>query len=288
MSFTDIATLVTPTYDAVIPVPDDGELLTEVVLRGCLQPIANRVEFLRDLVPDAADSPEFFATLREDFLELDHNSSRSTLYGTVPWTAVMSGSGSGGIAIGHLPGTSKNPGGLSIGTPGTLGDANFALYLGPAVTSAPLTFASVQSLTIVAKIVSDTSTLLTPSYRCGLSDTADFPNGGADSLGLFYSTALGANWLLLRRVAGVQTTTVLTPMVFGEYVTVKFQKNAALGFDVFVNGALVTTVALASLPGGGCTLSINQAISTVEGATALSTVTDLIVLRSQCGARDGV
>jgi hypothetical protein len=139
------------------------------------------------------------------------------------------------------------------------------------------------------KIATDSSTLLTPFVRFGLASNAGNSGGGNNSLGIAYGPAFGANWLLFKNKAAVQTTSVLAPMVIGEHITARFKKDPISGdIDVYVDGALVTTVAAADVPTGGCTFGGIQSISTVEGATVITPVYDWISARFIAGNRSGV
>jgi hypothetical protein len=283
MSTTDVAGSVVPVYTPTLPVTDDGSILTNAALTALTLSLANRTEYVRQLSEQAGEAPEFFATLREDFLDVVIEST--SIYGVLPWTVVAVNSGA--LSISHSPGTAKNPGGLICGVPSTLGDASHAFFLGPGATSHPFTFASVQSFTVVLRIGADTSSLGTPIVRAGLAQQANFGNGGTDSLGIAYLASAPANWFLFKRVAGVQTTTALIPMVLNEYIVARFEKNAAAGFDLFINGSLFTTIAAAALPTGGCTFGGFQEISTVEGLATITPVYDAMFIRNQCGARNG-
>lgn len=288
MSTTDVAPFVTATYTPTLPVTDDSSVLTNADLKMLTLSLANRTEFLRALSAEAAIAPEVFCTLREDFLDADYNSARNTLYGVIPWTTVASGAGAAGLSINHVNGTAKNPGQLVCACPGTLGDSNFAFFLGPSAGNNPFSFATLDAMVIVGKIAVDTSTLLTPFVRAGLAQNGTLNNGGTDTLGIAYGPAFGANWLLFKRVASVQTTFVLAPMVIGEHVVFLFQKNAANGIDVYVNGALTTTVAAAALPAGTCTFGTIQGISGAEGATTIQPAWDMLTIRTKPNNRSGV
>jgi hypothetical protein len=287
MATTDVSGLVTPVYTATLPVTTDGSTLTQADLTNTVVSLGNRIEFVRDLVPDATDTPEVFARINEDFLDAVVESQ--TIYGTIPWTVIQSGAGAGGLAISHVAGTAKNPGGLACSCPGTLGDASHAFFVGPGATSTPFSFASFSEFTVVMKIATDSSTLLTPSVRIGLASNAGFNNGGNESLGLMYGPAFGSNWMLLRRKAAAQTATVLAPMVLGEHITARFKKDPVSGdVGVYIDGALITTVSAANMPTGGCTFGAIQSISTVEGATVITPVYDFIGARFIAGNRSGV
>jgi hypothetical protein len=288
VSTTDVASFVTATYTPTLPVTDDGSTLTNADLKNLTLALANRIEFLRTLSAEAAVSPEVFCVLREDWLDADIDNSRQTVYGVIPWTFVSAGAGLGGLSITHTQGSAKNPGGLRCSCPGTLGDASFAFFCGPGAGSNPFSFATIDSATIVGKIDADTTSLLTPFVRAGFAQNGSLSNGGTDCLGIAYGPAFGANWLLFKRVASVQTTVVLAPMVIGEYVVFRFDKNAAGGIDVYVNGVLTTTVALAALPAGTCTFGAIQSISGAEGATVVTPVWDLLALRTKPNVRSGV
>lgn len=287
MATTDVSGLVTPVYTTTLPVTTDGSVFTQADLTTLVVSLGNRIEFVRDLVPDATDTPEVFARINEDFLDAVVESQ--TIYGTIPWTVIGSGTGIGGLAVSHVAGSAKNPGGLQISTPATLGDISYSFFIGPGATSTPFSFASFSEFTVVAKISQDTTTLLTPFVRFGLAANASFANGGNESLGLAYGPAFGPNWLLLRRKGGAQFTTALVPMVLGEHVTVRFKKDAISGdVGVYVDGVLITTVAAADVPTGGCTFGGHQSLAGAEGATFVTSVYDFIGARFVAGNRSGV
>ncbi len=62
MTATNIAGTITPTYDASIPVPGDGDYANQAALIAMVKPIANRAEYLRAILEDAP-------WLRSDFFE---------------------------------------------------------------------------------------------------------------------------------------------------------------------------------------------------------------------------
>lgn len=289
MATVDVDPLVTATFTPTLPVTTDGSTLTQADLTNIVVSLANRIEFLRSLSLEAAVKPEAFTTFREDFLDLIYKKTDATLYGTLPWTTLEEGAGAiaGALGISHSAGSSKNPGGLRVSTPGSLGDAGFSFFIGPGATSTPFSFTGVQHFSITMKIVTDSSTLLTPSVRCGLASNASFNNGGSNSLGILYAPAFGTDWQLLKLVAGVQTVTPLVPMVIGEYVVFRFEKNAAGDFEIFVNDVLTTSVLAAALPVGGCTFGAHQLISTVEGATSVLTEFDMLTFRASIADRSG-
>lgn len=62
---TNISSSVTAEYTAAIPVPDDGEYASHAALANAIRPVANRAEYLRDLVEVA---PWRIVSIFEDFL----------------------------------------------------------------------------------------------------------------------------------------------------------------------------------------------------------------------------
>jgi len=282
---TQVQGLITPVYTAIVDVAATGEVLTEARLTDTAVALGNRIEFLRSLTPEAAASPEAFVIIREDWLGgIAEGSTR--FLGSFPWTNIITTSG--GQSVFQDDGTLKNPGGLVVSTPGTLGNEQFSWFIGPASTSTPLDFSTVESFTIVAKIATNNTILGVPVFRIGLADDADDTLGGADALGIQYNPQVsGANWLRLKRVAGVSSSVVLAPVVLGEYVVFKFERDAT-GINVYVDGVLFETILTAALPTGGCTFGGYQEVGSAAGATSMSTVVDFVSLRASIADRSGV
>jgi hypothetical protein len=210
MAVTDVAPLVTPTYTATLNVVNDGSVLTQAALTSLVVSLANRTEFLRDLIAEASDTPEAYCTLREEFLGSVWTSGQSLLQGNVQWRTTASGS----VSVSGNAGASKNPGLLNVSVPGD-GATNekFIFYLESA-TGLPFSFLKFQEMTVVLKVIRDVANI-TDRVHFGLADDADDQAGGDDAI-LISHLGANAKWQLVRRVGGVQTTTTLTLADFAD------------------------------------------------------------------------
>jgi hypothetical protein len=227
----------------------------------------------------AIDSIDY-AEIREDFIGAAIDDSGSSLL-TAPqslWRTNVTFS----PAINHRPGNAKNPGLLECSIPTDAGGCVYEFHAGGTNTGAPITYyQSFQLLEVVLKIEEDAANI-SESIRFGLVDNAGAENGGSDCLCLWRNKGVNASkWLLLKRVSGVQTNTVLTAADFvdGEFAVWRLEKNSAGGIDISLNGTVVHVVDFIALPAGGANLSFWQ--STGGADTELLTVTyDLIRLRT--------
>jgi hypothetical protein len=84
----NIAGSVAPTYDAAIPVPLDGEYANSAALQAMILPIANRAEYLRQIVEE---DPLRFVEIREDFSAVNLLSPTG-VQGDTTWQSNVGGS----------------------------------------------------------------------------------------------------------------------------------------------------------------------------------------------------
>src|SRR5690606_15473414 len=117
---------VNPVYEPIITISDTGEVLTEAQIYDTTLALANRIEFVRTLTPEAADRPETYATLREDFFGAIYTSGQARIDASFPWRTASAGS----PAVNGRAGSAKNPGLLEVALPGDGANAHtFAFYL---------------------------------------------------------------------------------------------------------------------------------------------------------------
>src|SRR5690606_41331435 len=75
---------VNPVYEPIITISDTGEVLTEAQIYDTTLALANRIEFVRTLTPEAADRPETYATLPEDFFGAIYTIRQARIDASVP------------------------------------------------------------------------------------------------------------------------------------------------------------------------------------------------------------
>jgi hypothetical protein len=269
--------------------PTDGSTLTQALLTDLIVALGNRIEFLRDLSLEASDTPEAYCTLREDFLGAIYNSGQSRLDADYLWRTSELGSPS----VNHANGSAKNPGQLSLALPpgGSGGDDDHGLdiYLGSTSTQ-PFSFATVETLTVVVKVTEDPANL-NATTQFGFVTTAGTAsqNGGTNCVQIGRNVALDVDdWYILRRVAGVQTLTLLTGGTFsdGEFHVWRIEKQTSGDWQILLNGALVHTIAAADLPSGACNLRL-YAMNSVADPELTGVTWDQVVLRTKPDDRSG-
>lgn len=283
MATVDVAPLVTPAYTASLLVPTDGSTFTQALLTNLIVALGNRIEFLRDLTPEATDTPEAYFTLREDFAGAIFDDSQSRLDASFPWRTNQTGL----VSINHSAGSFKNPGVLQCAIPGDgVGDQIFEFHLG-LDTGTPGSYSTFRQMVVTVKIEEDVANL-NEQIRFGLVDDAGASNGGSDCICLFRSKAISATkWLLLVRVAGVQTLTTLTASSFtnGVFTTWRIFRNSATGsYEFYQDGALVYTLAIGDQPSGACNYSFRAGTSSAD-TEVLGVFWDLIHIRTFPGDR---
>jgi hypothetical protein len=113
----DIAGTITPTYDASILVPADGDYANQAALVAMVKPIANRVEYLKQRFEDAPWArSEFF----EDFVHFEADGANDRLFADTFWqlygtnpatlgnTSVIDATTFGLLSAEHSAGTVSN------------------------------------------------------------------------------------------------------------------------------------------------------------------------------------
>lgn len=281
---------VTPVYEPVLTIADTGEVLTEAQLYDTALALANRIEFVRALVPEATEEPEAFGTFREEFWGAIWASGTARLDADNLWRSSHVGS----PAVNHRAGTAKNPGQLEVSIPptGSGGDTDHGVdfYLGT-TTGDCFSFATIDSATVVLKMAEDPAN---PGVRLyfGFVETAGVTSdsGGTDALQICRNVAVDADeWFLFRRQSSSSSITVLTGATFSdnEFHVWRMRKQANDDWQILLNGALVHTVAAADLPTGSCTFRM-RVTNTGGNNTEITTVTyDFVSIRSTPGDRSG-
>lgn len=233
-----------------------------------------------DVIVDtlAVNRPEHFSGFREDFIRFVQEFTPDIIHADGLWAFTET---AGTFTLNNATPTAKNPGQLAIIGAGGSSSKDLAIYK---TSQFPWAFANIEEVTIVIKVVDDVANAAS-GILIGLRDDFDAANGGADALQLSYSAAFG-DWRLSHRRAGVNGAnngTVLGAYVSGEFVVVKFRKNAANDIDVFFNDTLEDTVAFADLPTGNCTFGLVCGQTVADAGVSTFTV-DLCSLRATTAA----
>jgi hypothetical protein len=273
----DIAFMITgATYPAVVPVTSDTSTLTQAELTNTAFALGERTEFLRNFVPAASGHPERFFWVREDFPSGKVDTGDSRIYSDHTWVTSVTGAASASVGGGDA----KHPGLLvqTIISPST----SHAYFLG-AFNANPLRFDQLLTATFVMA-VNESGVNVATSFSVGLKEDASVQNGGTDCLQIQYAPS-SANWQIISRRAGVQTTTNSgVPVVFLEYIVVRIDRDVATNnLSVFINGALILIILAAAAPTGNCTFG-GLGLSSVADTFILSTFTDFIEVVSNTGA----
>lgn len=267
---TQVQSMIEPEYTAVVEVAEDGETLTEAILINTAVALGNRIEYVRQLVAEAADVPEKFTVLREDFLGAVHDGT-SVLYADLVWRTEHTGS----PAISHNGGTASNPGKLVLAMPP---DTTFFAGLGNP-THSPFGMITTKAITMVVAVNDNVANVVT-GFSIGLKNDWSLTNGGSDALTLFYSKATSANWMLMVRKASANINHDLgIPVVNNEFVTCRFIKNGN-DIDVYLDGDLVHTVLSADKPTGELNFGFD-AVTTVAETEVFTATIDFISIRSE-------
>jgi len=281
---------VTAVYEPVITVAETGEVLTEAQLYDTTLALANRIEFVRALVPEASEDPEAFGTLREEFWGAIHNSGQGRLDADLLWRTSDTGSPS----VNQNAGTAKNPGQLVIGLPPTGSgrdtDHGIDIYLGQ-TTGDCFSFQTIDSATVVVKVTEDPANL-NATTQFGFVATAGISsfNGGTDCVQIVRNTAIDVDeWLLLRRKASAQTYGVISGAAFtnGEFHVWRIRKQGNGDWALLLNGAQVATIAAADLPAASCTFRM-VCLNSVADTEITTVACDFVAIRSTPGDRSGV
>lgn len=265
---TQVQSLIEPEYTEVIEVAEDGETLTEAILVDTAVALGNRIEYVRQLVAEAADTPEKFTTLREDFFGAVHDSA--FLYGDIVWNIENTGS----PAVSGTGGTASNPGQLVMAMPP---ESIFLAGLGTP-TSSPFGMITTRAATMVVAVADNVANVAS-GFGIGFKNDWTLSTGGTDGLVLFYNKT-SANWMLMVRKASSQINHDLgVPVVNNEFVTCRFIKNGN-DIDVYLDGDLVHTVLSADKPSGELNFGWDV-ISTIAETEVFTVKIDFISIRSE-------
>lgn len=274
MATTDVAGSVTPVYTATLPVTTDTSTFTQADLTALVLSLANRTEFVRQLVDDAADTPEASAVVREDFFSAVYQPIGAMLFADGLWRTFEANS----PAVSGVSRSFTAPGELLIQLP-NLGEFRFQH---DTATSPNFSFGTLQHFTVRCKIKDDAANANT-AMRIGFHQDNSLFNGGTNSLALYYLKGLDAtHWLLHVRRASVSSFVVLAPFVDDTYFTCRFVK---VGADIQVRdktNTLLTTVVAASFPVGSCGLGASF-ISSVADPNVAEHSVDFIFARGKNG-----
>jgi hypothetical protein len=251
-------------------------------LGGTDATLAASIEVLRSQLSDAADEPEDWFHLRDDFTGAVWDSGNSRLYSAFPWTTGVVGTGA---LVNDAAGTSKNPGQLVVSIPGD-GANTIAWYAQPGVASGnPTAFDKLDRATIVMKVADDPGNFASIA-KAGLAENNSASNGGTNALQLCFDRGGDAtHWLLHRRKAGTSSFVQLGAMVSNQYARCHFRK-VGTGIRVYFNGTLITTIAAADIPDGDCTFGPHVTTTPADAHFFIATY-DLLQMRAYIGDRSG-
>lgn len=281
---TNVAGLITPTYDAVVNVAADTEVLTEASLTDSVVALGNRIAFVRESSPELAQKPDGIFTFRDDFTSCKYNNSETRFYSAVPWIV---NSSLGSPALSGDVGQSKNPGTLFFFQAGGVAGETI-MYL-----DAQLSFATLEYMLVVLKAThgaGNSDEALSFGFGDNTSSLGTFnPDvGGANSLMCYYwRTQSSTQWRQVRTVASSTFTgNTLGTYTSGEYVRIEMikQPNGDLGY--YFNGSLATTTSVAQTPSGDCRFMIKGKLPATDASDFLSEI-DFVQIRTRIPDRSG-
>lgn len=213
----NIAPLVTATYDAAVQVPLDGEYANSTALQAMVLPVANRVEYLKQVLEDA---PWREVSVFEDFLAPVHEVDADEYYADTAW--VMNSAFSGytktsipafGDSMGLI--VASNNGGSAL-------NALSRKSEGCLVTSqVRRAVARIQVGSIAAGM----------GFACGFNFVGD-----TEKVAAAFDPAVSPNWLL-RTGSGFVTVNTGVVVAPGVWYELDLQHDGALGFTLSVNGS---------------------------------------------------
>lgn len=280
---TQVQGLITSSYDAVIEVPANGEVLTEAQFTNTAVALGNRIQFVLDN-PGETPSPESLVEVRDEFLCTDQVG--------VPGKVVTSDglwrfSTTGTVIFGY-DSSPKNPGSLVVTVPGDGAVNQFDMSHGVSSTGDQFSFANFKRMVWVVRIDSPT-TNLSASFDFGLSENSN-STSATNELAFTIHPNPGTPNALLRTIkasGGVIVTNLVTPYVSGEFLIFRAEKLTSGNVDIYVNNVLRTTVLAANMPVGNATFfaRIRSTVSDVAGSSASM---DFAYIRANPGARQGV
>lgn len=224
----NIAPLVTPTYDAVISAPLDGEYANSAALQALVLPIANRTEYLKQALEDA---PWRECTIMEDFLAPVHEIDADEFYADTAW--VMNAAFS-----------------TYSKTPIVVVDSDDALgYFVASNATAGALSALVRKTEgcVVAKDVRRAAARVwVGSIAAGMGFSVGFDFvGGAPAVRAVFEPATSPNWLLQSDGGFVNQNTGI-PVTAAAWTLLDLEHNGTGTWSLSVNGAAATTYAPAS------------------------------------------
>lgn len=245
MSTTNVAGSVVPVYTPTLLVTNDASILTQADLTALTLSLANRIEFLRDLTDDAADTPETSCVIREEFWSAFYTSALGRLDADNIWQA--SNVGSPSVLQGSA--TATAPGELNIFLHPS---ESFHFQVGTS-TSKPFSFTTFQHATMRVRVLDDAAAT-SGLHIIGFAQDNSLDQGGTDSMQIVWDKLLApTQWRLRVRKAGVSVFTNLAPFVDNTYITFRFVK-VLTGVEIRDSAnAVLTTVLNAALPAVECT-----------------------------------
>jgi hypothetical protein len=290
MPTVDVAPLVTGgTYTPTLLVPTDGTTFTQAMLTSLIVSLGNRIEFLRDLVPEAANDPERSLLIREDFAGAIWTPGQARLDGEFPW---RTGGDTGTISVSGHAGSSKNPGQLRVSIPGD-GATEVPFYLHPHLHDGDFTsFARFRHAAITVRLNDDVANSQTV-FSWGLGDEQDDSAGGDNSIRLCWFKSLDAlNWKVLVRNGGVNTIafSTLTAMTNNEFITLRMSRaNETADVEIYVNSSATPafTIDAADVPVTACNYGAYMSTGAAD-TDSFQVSLDFLSYRAATPSRQGV
>lgn len=282
---TDVSGLITPSYDAVINVASDTEVLTQAALTDTAVALGDRIAFVRESVTDIAIRPEGVMSFRDDFLGGQLDTVNNKFYSEVPWKLHLTGGTA--IPFAQGVGANKNPGLLAgVCTGGT--SSEFGLEL-----NAKMSFANFEYFCVVLK-ASDDAANSDHGVSFGIGNDASTGSfnpdvGGTNSLMCYYwKTQSTTQWRQVRTVSGSTFLgNTLGTFVSGQFVKIEAVKQTNGDIQFLFNESLATTTSLAQMPSGDCTFFLKAKMPSSD-PNAFNFSFDFVQVRSRIADRRGV
>lgn len=201
---------VLPVYEPVITIAEDGEVLTQAQIKDTALALANRIEFVKQSIPQFTDFPEKLVIVTDDFLHVQTGSKTSAdtgiFHGDTPWFMTVTGDirlqNEGSIG-------SDNPGVLVVdSTAGSGGTVNFSKFASSAIKGC----AGSSFYRAVCKVRPLDPDAAAQKFEFGFQTTGggvgiDTSNVGA--LSFLHDFTISNNWLVKTSAAAVSSRTVV-------------------------------------------------------------------------------
>jgi hypothetical protein len=244
MSTTDVAGSVTPVYTPTLLVTNDASILTQADLTTLVVSLANRIEFLRQLVGISSSN---FSGFKEDFLHIDEDAvafgTPREWHGDTMWRVVQQGAGTLSLTNDD-PGNTVNHGMLTIMS--TSGTTGAMFYKDKGTGSRGVRFSSLIQTTCICRIQNASAPMKFEfGLKAGASPGIDAAN--AASITFLFDPTINANWLaktsLNAAASAHYTDTGVPPVPGGGFQKLEIVRTATgpQAFNWLINGAVVAS-----------------------------------------------